>query len=364
MQQLELHHKDGSYPIYIGKNLLQNRDIFLPLQKSSQVMIVSNTTVAKLYLDTVVTTLKSLNISSQTVILEDGEQYKNLDAVSYIYDALLEYNFNRDSAIIALGGGVVGDIAGFAASSYLRGIDFIQVPTTLLAQVDSSVGGKTGVNHPLGKNMIGAFYQPKMVIIDTSTLITLSQREFSAGMAEVIKYALIFDENFLSDLEMQIDNLMTLDLDLLAKIIKKCCQFKADIVALDEKEQGNRALLNFGHTFGHAIEKHQGFGSYIHGEAVAIGMVQASILSKNLGFLTAYDVERIIKLLQKIKLPIYSPKQMKADDYLALMKLDKKVANNNIRLILLKELGKAYINSDVKTEQIITAITQSESGYE
>jgi len=330
-----------SYPIYIGTNLLDKAELILKNTPARQLLIVSNETVAPLYLDKLLSTLAGT--PSKTVILPDGEQYKTLDTVNLIYDALLQNHFDRQSTLIALGGGVVGDMTGFAAATYQRGVNFIQIPTTLLAQVDSSVGGKTGVNHPLGKNMIGAFHQPLAVIADTNTLNTLADREFSAGMAEVIKYGLIRDPEFFNWLEINIEKLMQRDPDCLTYVIERSCQIKADIVAADELEAGERALLNFGHTFGHAIETIMGYGKWLHGEAVAAGMVIASQFSQSMGWLDNAAVNRITTLISRAKLPVTGPANLSVQQYLDLMSVDKKVKDGKINLILLKKLGNAAV---------------------
>ena len=293
---------DKSYPIYIGIDLLSMKSLFVDQIQGRQVMIVTNKTIAPLYLDKLTSILDGFNV--QSVILPDGEEFKKLETLNKVFDALLEAKFDRTSTLIALGGGVIGDITGFAAASYQRGVGFIQVPTTLLSQVDSSVGGKTGINHELGKNMIGAFYQPKAVIIDVNTLDTLSNQEFSAGMAEVIKYGLLGNADFLSMLEANIESIMARKKDLIIEVIFNCCQDKARIVELDEFEKGKRALLNLGHTFGHGIENAFGYGNYLHGEAVSIGMVMAAKLSKDEGNLSHEETLRVESILSKADLPI------------------------------------------------------------
>ncbi len=345
-----------SYPITIGAGLLEKPESYASLKSGDKVIIISNPTVAKYYLDIVKNTLITLGCDVNYLLLPDGEAFKTLDSVNLIFTKMLEKNYNRDSVIIALGGGVIGDIAGYAASSYQRGIRFIQIPTTLLAQVDSSVGGKTGVNHPLGKNMIGAFYQPISVIIDTNTLKTLPKREFCSGLAEVIKYGAILDIAFFKWLEENIHLLLSLDEKTLQYCIQQCCQFKANIVEEDEKEQGKRALLNFGHTYGHAIESFLGYGTWLHGEAIAVGMLEASALSFLKGDLSLQDVQRLQTLLTKTLLPIYSPENMQPQDYLSYMWRDKKVLSGKLRLILLKNLGDAYICSEITDENIKQSI--------
>jgi len=349
--------KERSYPIHIGTGLLTNTDCY-PLKSGNKVMIVTNPTVAKHYLSTVMDTLEKIGCLVEHVLLPDGEQYKTLDSLHLIFTALLKANHGRDTTIVALGGGVIGDVAGYAAASYQRGVRFIQIPTTLLAQVDSSVGGKTAVNHELGKNMIGAFYQPSAVIVDTLTLNTLPKREVNAGLAEVIKYGAILDFSFFQWLEQHIDDLVALEQNALQQCIARCCQLKADIVARDETEKGDRALLNLGHTFGHAIETHLGYGNWLHGEAVAAGCMMATALSEKLGDLTPHDVARLEKLLARANLPTVSPDSMTAQDYLPLMMRDKKVLNGKLRLVLLKALGQAYVATDVPQEQVIEAINR------
>ena len=349
--------KERSYPIHIGTGLLTNTDCY-PLKSGNKVMIVTNPTVAQHYLSTVTDTLEKIGCLVEHVLLPDGEQYKTLDSLNLIFTALLKANHGRDTSIVALGGGVIGDVAGYAAASYQRGVRFIQIPTTLLAQVDSSVGGKTAVNHELGKNMIGAFYQPSAVIVDTLTLNTLPKREVNAGLAEVIKYGAILDFSFFQWLEQHIDDLVALEQNALQQCIARCCQLKADIVARDETEKGDRALLNLGHTFGHAIETHLGYGNWLHGEAVAAGCMMATALSEKLGDLTPHDVARLEKLLARANLPTVSPDSMTAQDYLPLMMRDKKVLNGKLRLVLLKALGQAYVATDVPQEQVIEAINR------
>ena len=356
MLQVNVELNTRRYPITIGSGLLSDPSYYAPLKAGDKVMIVSNPTVAHHYLQTVEKTLKQLGCQVDHVLIPDGEQYKTLESLNLIFTALLEKNHNRDTTIIALGGGVIGDIAGFAAASYQRGIRFIQIPTTLLAQVDSSVGGKTGVNHPLGKNMIGAFYQPISVIIDTDTLHTLEKRQVSAGLAEVIKYGAIFDAAFFQWLESHIDELVGLKQSALEYCIQRCCQLKADVVARDETEKGDRALLNLGHTFGHAIEAYMGYGNWLHGEAVAVGCLEAAALSHILGDLTEADVARLERLFAQAVLPTVSPDNMQPQDYLPYMWRDKKVLGGQLRLILLKSLGQAYITAQASEAQVIAAI--------
>ncbi len=345
MRTLKVDLGDRSYPIYIGSGIRQQKALFSEAIHGKQVMIVTNETVAAHYLEDMVSML-SEDYQVDTCILPDGERYKNLATYEQIMTSLLEAKHNRTTTVIALGGGVVGDMAGFAAATYQRGVPFIQVPTTLLSQVDSSVGGKTGVNHPLGKNMIGAFYQPQAVVIDTDSLNTLPERELSAGMAEVIKYGLICDAPFFTWLENNIDDLMTLDGEKITHAIYESCLAKAKVVAQDEKEGGIRAILNLGHTFGHAIETEMGYGNWLHGEAVAAGTVLAIDLSWRLGNVTETDVARSVALLEKAKLPILPPKGMSRDAFISRMLLDKKVLDGSLRLVLLKALGEAYVTSD------------------
>lgn len=335
---------ERSYPIYIGTNLLAQPQFFLPHIQGQQVMVVTNTTVAPLYLQQCLATF--VDRKTHSVILPDGEQYKSLDYVNRIFDGLLQQRCDRRVTVVALGGGVIGDMAGFAAACYQRGVPFIQVPTTLLSQVDSSVGGKTGVNHPLGKNMIGAFYQPQCVVIDTHTLTTLPDRELSAGMAEVIKYGLIRDPEFLTWLEANLSRLMHREPAALAYAIERSCRNKAEVVAADEKEAGDRALLNFGHTFGHAIEAGMGYGSWLHGEAVASGTVMAAELSQRLGWISVADVQRVRAMLTAARLPVHGPSTLSTDEFLSYMAVDKKVLDGKLRLVLLKRLGQAVMSSE------------------
>jgi len=348
--QLNVDLADRSYPIYIGHKLLDYHQLITDHIKGSSAVIVSNTTVAPLYLNRVEASLNSANIRFDSVLLEDGEQYKTLSAIEQIIDTLIEKRHDRKTTLIALGGGVVGDITGFAAAIYQRGVNFIQIPTTLLSQVDSSVGGKTGVNHPKGKNMIGAFHQPQCVIVDTHTLDTLPDRELSAGLAEVIKYGLIHDAEFFTWLESNIDALMKRDNDLLSRAILVSCQTKADVVAIDEKESGIRAILNLGHTFGHAIESAMGYGNWLHGEAVAAGMVMAIDLSQRHQWIPAEVKQRTLQLLQQAALPVKPPAEMSVDQYMDIMAIDKKVDRGVIKFVLLKKLGEAIVTSDYQAE--------------
>ncbi|MDO9103635.1 MAG: 3-dehydroquinate synthase [Methylovulum sp.] len=356
MKNLLVALGDRSYPIYIGSGLLGQPELFKKHIKSKQVVVVSNTTVAPLYMAAVLKNLQDYTV--EQVILPDGEQHKTLDVLTQIFDKLLVCKFSRNATLIALGGGVIGDMGGFAAACYQRGIAFLQIPTTLLAQVDSSVGGKTGVNHPLGKNMIGAFYQPQCVIADADVLDTLDDRQLSAGLAEVIKYGLIRDAGFFNWLEQNMDLLLARDKSALAYAIEQSCKNKADIVAEDETETGIRATLNLGHTFGHAIETGMGYGEYLHGEAVAIGTCLAADLSRSLGWLTDADVGRIIALFKKSALPVVPPRELKAERFLELMAVDKKNIDGTIRLILLKQIGLATLPVGVNQELLELTLTR------
>ena len=357
MISLKVNLGDRSYPICIGKNLLDRHELLTQHIPGNSALIVSNETVAPLYMDIVEAALGDLKY--KTLVLPDGEEYKNLDTLNSIYDCLLSNKFDRNTTLIALGGGVIGDITGFAAASYQRGVHFIQIPTTLLAQVDSSVGGKTGVNHSLGKNMIGAFYQPRVVIADTSTLNTLEDRQLSSGIAEIIKYGLIRDVEFLEWIEDYMDHLLERDPDALAYAIERSCRNKAEIVAADEREGGIRAILNLGHTFGHAIETGMGYGNWLHGEAVASGMVMAARVSQQMGWIHQADVDRVIDILERAQLPVTAPSKMTADRFIELMSLDKKVSDGVLKLVLLKSIGKAIVTSNYKQDSLITAINDS-----
>ncbi|HYQ71035.1 MAG TPA: 3-dehydroquinate synthase [Gammaproteobacteria bacterium] len=348
MNTLVVDLGDRSYPIWTGRRLLADLSLLKEHIHGRQVMIVSNTTVAPLYLEAVTGMLSNCTVNS--VILPDGEEYKTLDTLNTIFTALLENRYNRGCTLVALGGGVVGDITGFAAASYQRGVAFVQIPTTLLAQVDSSVGGKTGVNHPLGKNMIGAFHQPNCVLIDTDTLDTLDDRQLAAGLAEVIKYGLIRDSAFFIWLEQNMQALKERDKQVLAYAIERSCKLKADIVAADERESGQRALLNLGHTFGHAIETGTGYGNWLHGEAVAAGMLMAADLSARHKWLPADAVRRTEALLRKAGLPTSPPPEMDAATFMELMAVDKKVVDGGLRLVLLKEIGNALVTGDFRQD--------------
>lgn len=355
-KSLTVHAQSHDYPIFITEDSTEKNSMaeqIKPYMSGQQVLIVTNDTVAPLYLSSLQEQLAA-HFTVAVVVLPDGEQYKNQDSINQIYDALMANHFNRDVTLVALGGGVIGDMAGFAAASFMRGVNFIQIPTTLLAQVDSSVGGKTGINHRQGKNMIGAFWQPQMVLADMSTLQTLPPRELSAGLAEVIKYALIMDSDFLSWLEQNLPAMMALDLAILGEAVKRCCEYKAKVVAEDEREAGVRALLNFGHTFGHVIETHEGYGNWLHGEAVAAGMVQAAKLSQKMGWLSNDEVTRIKNVVSLANLPTEPPK-IAVDTALNLMGHDKKVKGGQIRLILLKSIGEAVLTDEFET-QLLTDV--------
>jgi 3-dehydroquinate synthase len=334
---------ERSYPILIGRSLLAEKGLLARHLPARDLLLVSNTTVAPLYAEQVRASLPDRRIVD--VRLPDGEQYKTLEYVSRVLDVLVSNRFGRDAVVLALGGGVVGDLAGFAAACYQRGIAFAQLPTTLLAQVDSSVGGKTGVNHPGGKNLIGAFHQPCVVFADTATLRTLPPRELRAGLAEVVKYGLVFDLSFLDWIEANVDRLLALDDAALAHAIYRSCELKADVVRRDEREAGDRALLNLGHTFGHAIETATGYTEWLHGEAVAAGMLVAADMSSRMGLLPLADVQRVRDLLQRIGLPVDAPKFGGARA-LDCMRMDKKVQSGRIRLVLLEKLGHARFTAD------------------
>ncbi|MCX8086791.1 MAG: 3-dehydroquinate synthase [Rhodocyclaceae bacterium] len=358
MKKLHVGLGARSYPIFIGNGLLGGVDGLLPEKVGRHIAIISNQVVAPLYLSRLTEATAKSGRDCIALILPDGEATKSFETLNRIYEWLLSERCDRATTIVALGGGVIGDLAGFAAATYQRGLPFIQIPTTLLAQVDSSVGGKTGINHPLGKNMIGAFWQPILVVADTDTLMTLPDRELSAGIAEVIKYGLIRDLPFLEWLEKNMEQLVQRDPDALAYAIERSCRNKAGVVAADELEQakeGGRALLNLGHTFGHAIEVGVGYGTWLHGEAVAAGTMMALELSRRLGWLEAGDVERVADLYRRARLPIKGP-ALGADRYLELMAHDKKVLAGRLRLVLLRALGQAVTWSDAPEREIRAAI--------
>ncbi len=359
MKKIIVELGDRSYPIYAGNDLLSKTNLLAEHIRSKQVMVVSNTTIAPLYLEKLMQSLQGLaseGLEINSVILPDGEQYKTLDAVNDIITALLNKRYSRNCCLLALGGGVVGDITGFAAACYQRGVDFIQLPTTVLAQVDSSVGGKTGVNHAAGKNMIGAFHQPRAVIADTSVLDTLNDREVSAGYAEVIKYGLIRDAGFFDWLEDNIDKLINRDADALAYIIEQSCSNKAEIVAEDERESGIRAILNLGHTFGHAIETGLGYGKWLHGEAIALGMLMAADLSHRMGWVSEDVTDRIEKILLKLNLPVALPEDLDPVKMRELMSVDKKAKDGMLFLILLKGIGEAVVTDEFNEDLLMETL--------
>jgi 3-dehydroquinate synthase len=343
---------ERSYPIVIGSGLLGGSFDLTEYIAGPDCLVVSNETVAPLYLETLKACLAGKTVES--ISLPDGEVHKTTDTMHTILDKLVECGANRDTTVIALGGGVVGDIAGFAAACYMRGVTFIQVPTTLLAQVDSSVGGKTGVNHAMGKNLVGAFYQPKVVAIDTDTLVTLPDRELSAGLAEVIKYGVIVDADFFAWLEENIEALVNRDSAMLATAIARSCELKAVVVAEDERESGRRAILNFGHTFAHAIERCMGYGEWLHGEAVAVGMVMAAKLSG----IDSATVNRLCALIEKAGLPVVPP-SVDADKMLAAMASDKKVMDKALRFVLLRSLGDAFVTSSYDDDVLRSLLSAS-----
>ncbi|AMO38595.1 3-dehydroquinate synthase [Thauera humireducens] len=355
MRTLNVALGDRAYPIHIGRGLLDRADLILPHLRTRRVAVVTNDVVGPLYLDRLRAALDAAGVQVSAVSLPDGEAHKDWPTLNRIFDMLLAERCERSTTLIALGGGVVGDMGGFAASCYQRGMPFIQIPTTLLAQVDSSVGGKTAINHPLGKNMIGAFYQPRLVLADIDTLSTLPARELSAGLAEVIKYGLIRDAEFLGWLERNLERLVACEPDALAYAIERSCRNKAEVVAADETEQGERALLNLGHTFGHAIETGLGYGEWLHGEAVAAGTMMAVELSRHLGWLTEADVARVAALFERAGLPVYGPR-LGVERYLDLMAHDKKVEAGRLRLILLRSLGQGVIHGDAVPAEIGRAI--------
>jgi len=351
MHTLHVDLQERSYPVYIGRDLLSDPHILAMHVSGPQVVIVSNDTVAPLYMDKLRAALGQRSLLTE-VILPDGEAYKTLDTLSSIFDQVMAAGHNRTTTFVALGGGVVGDITGFAAACYQRGVNFVQVPTTLLAQVDSSVGGKTAVNHPMGKNMIGAFYQPRAVLIDTNSLQTLPRRELAAGLAEVIKYGLICDEPFYRWLQEQMPKLLAREEAALAEAIERSCAIKAQVVAQDEREGGLRAILNLGHTFGHAIETNQGYGQWLHGEAVAVGMLLAAELSARRGMVPAEEVTALREVLLAAGLPVQPPPDMTPETFIELMRRDKKVVDGRLRLILLAALGEACIVDDVTPAEL------------
>ena len=355
MHTVQVALTDRSYPIYIGERLLARAELLARHMPQQRAALLTDETVAPLYLDTVCNALKAVGVSVAPVVIPAGEQHKDAQTLNTVFDALIASRCERKTTLIALGGGVIGDLTGFAAATYLRGVPFIQMPTTLLAQVDSSVGGKTAINHPRGKNMIGAFYQPAAVIADTAALATLPQREIGAGLAEVIKYGLIRDPVFFAWLEQNIEPLVTRDAAALAYAIRRSCENKAEVVGADEREEsGIRALLNLGHTFGHAIETGTGYGTWLHGEAVAAGMVIAARVSQHMGLIRADAVARIVSLLERARLPVAAP-DLGFERYLQLMGLDKKVEGGKIRFILLRGIGSAFLTADVPRDALEAA---------
>ncbi|MCX9157527.1 3-dehydroquinate synthase [Niveibacterium sp. 24ML] len=346
---------ERQYTVIIGAEVAFSRELLAPMIRGKQVLVVTNTTVAPLYAERLCMTLRCAGFDLSVVALPDSEVFKDWETLNAIYDALLSAHAERSTTLIALGGGVVGDMTGFAAATYQRGVPFIQIPTTLLSQVDSSVGGKTAINHPLGKNMIGAFYQPKLVLADTGVLTTLPDRELKAGLAEVIKYGLIRDLAFFEWLEGNLERVLDREPEALAYVIERSCRNKADVVAADETEQGERATLNLGHTFGHAIETGLGYGVWLHGEAVAAGTIMAAALSQDLGWLTQVDFDRISRLFERAGLPVRGA-PMGSARYLELMSHDKKVEGGKLRLILLRAIGHAVIHAEASSAQIAAAI--------
>ena len=356
MQTVNVDLGDRSYPIFIGADLLKDDSILAPYLGKGRVIVVTNEVVAPLYLETVKDLLGKQ--FSSVIILPDGEETKSLDTIAGIYDHLLEGKYDRKTGLVALGGGVIGDITGFAAATYQRGINFIQIPTTLLAQVDSSVGGKTGVNHALGKNMIGSFYQPQCVIADTEVLGSLPEREVKAGLAEVLKYGLINNAEFFKWLAANSESILALEHEHVSEVVRGCCEAKAAIVAQDEKEAGVRALLNLGHTFGHAIETVTGYGAWLHGETVAMGMVMAADLSRRLGWLSSADAQQIRQVIEEnFGMSVEPPADITLEQYLDLMSSDKKAELGKIRFVLLKAIGEAVIEGDVESELLESTLT-------
>ena len=343
METLRVELGSRSYPILIGQGLLGERALFDPYLRARDILVVSNTVVAPLYLEALETSLQPRRVIA--TVLPDGEPHKTLANVARILDVMVANRFGRDCAVVALGGGVAGDMAGFAAATYQRGVAFVQVPTTLLAQVDSSVGGKTGVNHPGGKNLIGAFHQPIAVVADTRTLTTLPPRELRAGLAEVIKYGLICDAGFFAWLEAHIDALRAADAAALAYVIRRSCEIKAEIVGRDEREQGDRALLNLGHTFGHAVESATGYAQWLHGEAIGAGLVMSARMSRESGYLTADEQQRVMRLIERAGLPMHVP-DVRPEIALEHMRMDKKVQSGRIRLVLMRGIGNAFVTAD------------------
>ncbi|CAL4325058.1 3-dehydroquinate synthase [Buchnera aphidicola (Thelaxes suberi)] len=361
MYELNLKLKTHQYPIFIGNSILQKSNILRSVCiNKSAIVLVTNHTISTLWKQYIIDAFKVLSIQFYEFVIPDGEEYKNIETIEKCITFLLKKNCNRDIILIAFGGGVIGDITGFVASIYQRGVSYIQIPTTLLAQVDASIGGKTGVNHTLGKNMLGVFWHPDAVIIDTNFLNTLSRKQLVSGMAEVVKYGIIFDELFFNWLEKKYYELLNLKKEDILYCIKKCCEFKVNVVIKDERESYLRTILNLGHTFGHAIESYIGYGKYLHGEAISIGIVMAARTAEILNIINTVDVQRIIYLLKKIGLPTIAPKNMNPDEYIPYMIKDKKSINNGkIRLILPKKIGHVEIYSDIENKIILRAISNA-----
>ncbi|QJC30629.1 3-dehydroquinate synthase [Enterobacteriaceae endosymbiont of Neohaemonia nigricornis] len=358
MDSLIVSTTKHKYPIIIDFNLFNKKDLFNFLQIQSQVMIVTNKIIFDLYFQQLAELLNIIGINYNYILIPEGEQYKNLKTLNIIFTKLIQKKCNRDSILIALGGGVIGDLTGLAASLYQRGIRFIQIPTTLLAQVDASIGGKTAVNHILGKNMIGSFYQPISVLINLSCLCSLSKRELSAGIAEIIKYSIIFDKDFFYWLELNIQNILNLEPISIKYCVFKCCELKAKIVEKDEYENNQRALLNLGHTFGHAIETEVGYGTWLHGEAISVGIILSSLISEELQLFKHKETIRIINLLKMCNLPIKCPNNINIKNFLKHILVDKKVYNNNVRIIIPINIGKAIIFNKINTDIIITSFNR------
>jgi 3-dehydroquinate synthase len=357
MDTIQVALGERSYPIHIGPGLMEDQELLRRSIPATQVLIVTNEVVAPLYLNAFKNALSAKQ--QHSLVLPDGEAKKNLGSLEQILDKLVEQGFHRDACLVALGGGVIGDLTGFAAACYQRGVTFVQIPTTLLAQVDSSVGGKTAVNHPKAKNMIGAFHQPSCVLADTNTLKSLPKREFSAGLAEVIKHGLILDNTFFHWLENNLEKVLAQESSALTHIVRRSCEIKADIVSKDEHERGTRALLNFGHTFGHALESLMGYGEWLHGEAISIGMNLAAETSKELGMIKASDCEKIRSLLKRAYLPVIDPR-IDPDALLKLMRMDKKASASGGRMILLEKLGSGVVVS-APDEMIMKKVIQAQS---
>lgn len=355
MRTVSVSLGERSYPIHVGSGLLRNPELIVPLLPQKRAAIITNTTIALLYLGPFSAMLQTAGVDVVPVVLPDGEDHKTWQTLNLIFDELIARRCERRTTLIGLGGGVIGDMAGFAAATWQRGAPFMQVPTTLLAQVDSSVGGKTAINHPLGKNMIGAFYQPRVVVTDLDVLATLPDRELKAGLAEVIKHGLIRDAGFFEWLEANIEKLLARNANALEHAVVRCCEIKAEVVAMDEREEDVRAWLNFGHTFGHAIESGLGFGTWLHGEAIAAGMMIAAELSLRLGKLGTGDVERVERLLVRAGLPVQGP-GFPFSRYLELMSVDKKARDGALRFILLDGLGKAIVANDIPVETVSAAL--------